>query len=181
MSTLCLARRRKQRRGRYNGSCTRSGAAKSSQMCRAWWSSSLLSHGACPTESEPVLSCCTAGTSCYCCIRGQPLRAGTHQAAQHLATATTKPWARILGAALASLSCLQHSPTRATTTGVSAVLPWVGDAQQDRVGWILQASSMGTLGSYLPCQQRPPCHLHQCSQSSIPTILCCCMFSSWSL
>ena len=91
VNSLCLTRRRKQRRGRYNGSYTHSGAARSSQMSRAWWSSSLLSDGACPIGREPVLSCCTAGTSHCCSTRGQPPRAGTHQAAQRLGMATGKP------------------------------------------------------------------------------------------
>lgn len=60
-------------------------------MSGAWWSSSLLSDGACPTGRELLLSCCTAGTSRYCSIQGQPPRAGTHQAAQSLGMATSKP------------------------------------------------------------------------------------------
>lgn len=55
-------RRRKQRRGRYRGSCTRSGAARSSLTCRAWWSCWWLSDGAHPRGGESLLSCCTAGT-----------------------------------------------------------------------------------------------------------------------
>lgn len=89
--SLCLTRKRKQRRGRYNSSYTCSGAARNSQMSRAWWNSSLLSDSACPTEREPVLSFCTAGTSRCCSVHGQPPRASTHQAAQHPGMATSKP------------------------------------------------------------------------------------------
>lgn len=76
MSALWSHRRRKQRRGRYRGSCTRSGAARSSLMSRAWWSCSWLSDGARPTGGEPVLSCCTAGTPGCTSIHGQPPELG---------------------------------------------------------------------------------------------------------
>lgn len=59
-------------------------------MSRAWWSSSQLSDGACPTEREPVLSCCTAGISCYFSGHGQPPRTGTQQDSQCLSMATSK-------------------------------------------------------------------------------------------
>lgn len=76
VSALWSHRRRKQRRGRYRGSCTHSGAARSSLMSRAWWSCSWLSDGARPTGGEPVLSCCTAGTPGCTSIHGQPPELG---------------------------------------------------------------------------------------------------------
>lgn len=61
VSSLCLPRRRKERRGRCSSSCTRCGAARSSQTPRGWRSSSLQSDGARPAAREPLPSFCTAG------------------------------------------------------------------------------------------------------------------------